>query len=198
MNDLTFDFVKILNEEKKSQDDDDDRIWKGCPFEPIQYLKPNNVGSFGEKIINLLCEKMDISSNINGNKTKAQNIGDGIINNKSIEIKTARMGKNKTFQHELGEFPWKSDYLLFVDITPKNIFIIIMKNFTQEFYLYDSNRKALPYFKNKITRRKDKGNFKFTLSLKQICKKKDFILRIPLTFDINNNIIKYFFENNIK
>lgn len=195
MNDLTFDFVKILNEEKKSQDYDD-RIWKDSPLEPIQYLKANNVGSFGEKIINLLCERMEISSNINGNKTKSQNIGDGIINNKSIEIKTARMGKNKTFQHELGEFPWKSDYLLFVDITPENVFIIIMKNFTQEFYLYD--RKVLPYFENKILRRKKTGNFKFTLSLKQIQENKDFILKIPLNFDINDDTIRYFFEKNIK
>lgn len=197
MNDLTFDFVKILNKEKKSQDFDD-RIWKNSPLEPIQYLKTNNVGSFGEKIINSLCYRMGIYSNINGNKTKSQNIGDGIINNRNIEIKTARIGKNRTFQHELGEFPWKSEYLLFVDITPKFVSIIIMKNFTEEFYLHDSNRKVLPYFKNKITRRKKEGNFKLTFTLKQIQEKKDFILRIPLNSKIDESIIRYFFENNIK
>jgi len=106
------------------------------------------VGNVGEKFISAVCEKNKISSKINGSatKTKGGGNGDGSIKDSTVEIKTSHLGINKTFQHELGEHPWKSDYLIFVDVAPNKIYLTILKNFSKNHY--NSNSKCHPYFPN--------------------------------------------------
>ncbi len=110
-------------------------IWNDSEWKHIAELENDGVGNYGEQLIQKICEFAKIPSDINGSKTKNQNGGDGLINGKSVEIKTARLGCSaKNFQHELGEFPWKSDYMLFLDIAPKVMYITLFPNFSEEFY----------------------------------------------------------------
>ena len=75
-----------------------------------------------------------IDSNIDGSKTKKKGGGkggDGNIMSKSVEIKTAHLGSNKktrSFQHELAETPWKSQFMLFIDVAPTCIYMTIFRN----------------------------------------------------------------------
>lgn len=190
--------VSIIDIEKNNQDDGDN-IWLNSPYKNINLLKSNNVGNVGEKFLNKLCNLCNIECEIDGSKTKkigGGNKGDGIIKNKSIEIKTARQGKNNTFQHELGEHPWKSYYMVFIDFTPIDIYLTIFPNFTEEHY-QTIKRKAMPYFNKSITRRKEtsidnSGDFKLTLTIKDL-------IECNHTIKINNevdiNTIKEFINN---
>ena len=96
--------------------------------------------------------------------------GDGKINAKTVEIKTARLGSSgSSFQHELGETPWKAEFIIFLDIAPNKMYITIFANFSEEFYKKsgcNSDNKCIPYFPSKsITWRKQKGAFKLDTSL---------------------------------
>ena len=167
---------EIIEVEKKHQDIGD-CIWSGSPYYKINELKINNVGIVGEHFVSELLKKSNIECHISGSSSKNKP-GDGFIKNKSVELKTARIGKSKSFQHELGEHPWLCDYIILVDFTPKSIFITIIKNFTKDHYL-SIKRTALPYFNKTITRRKEIGSYKLTVNQN----------------DINNSIIN---ENTIE
>ena len=90
-------------------------IWKDSKYKYIAELESNNVGNVGENLIQKICENLGIESSIDGAKTKHKGggtDGDGRIKGRSVEIKTARLGISMTsFQHELGEHPWKVSLL---------------------------------------------------------------------------------------
>lgn len=143
-------------------------IWSSSKWKNIEKICINDVGKIGEMLISGMCDEAGVPSNING---KCGNIGDGIVKKNSVEIKTARLNNNSTtFQHELGEFPWKSEFMIFIDICPYKIFITIFPNFSKEFYKKsgkDSKIKCFPVFKSKsICWRKLSGNFKLDTSIK--------------------------------
>lgn len=147
-------------------------IWQNCKWKFIAELENDDVGKTGEKIIQMFCFYSNIESKIDGIETKKLcKSGDGIINGKSVEIKTARLGSSGlSFQHELGEEPWKSEFMLFLDISPNKMYITIFPNFTEDFYKKSGNDnkiKCNPYFSSKsITWRKKKGSFKLDTSIK--------------------------------
>lgn len=190
--------IKIIEDEYNIQVECD-CLWDNSPYKKINELKANNVGKVGEKILLQICIENNIKCTIDGSQTKQIGggvCGDGFINNKSIEVKTARLGKGKTFQFELGEHPWNANYMSFVCITPKNIYLCLLKNFTKDHYLI-KNRTAKPYFNKKITRRKEtskdgSGAFKLTLREQDIidCKNK-----IIITNNLKDESIKNFIEN---
>ena len=164
---LATDLINQKYEEKKKRD-----IWNESKWKNISKLENDDVGSVGEKIINSFCEKAKILSEIDGTKTKqlGGGIGDGKIKGQSCEIKTARLGSSgNSFQHELGENPWKAKYMVFLDIAPSKMYVTIFENFTEEFYKksgLDSSVKCIPYFPTKsITWRKQKGAFKLDTSI---------------------------------
>lgn len=163
-------------------------IWLESKWKNICELENDDVGKVGEEIINELFIKSSIKSSIDGIKNK--NLGiDGKINGKTVEIKTARLGSNnETFQHELGETPWKANFILFLDIAPLEMYITIFPNFPEDFYKKsgcDSSLKCEPYFPTKsITWRKQKGAFKLDTTLK-INKKNKY------TFMINDKTNDY-------
>lgn len=161
-------FVKCINNQKEKEKKAD--IWKKSIYKDLCNLESNNVGNVGEMFIQGICESQHIDSNINGTKTKqkgeTKGTGDGTIKQKPIEIKLARKGaKNPSFQHELGERPWTSNFMTFVDVTPDYIYLSSFPNFSETHY-----RKELkwePYFPNiKAHWRKKEGAFKFTSSEK--------------------------------
>ena len=182
------DFVNVVikQHDKKMKRD----IWTDSKWRIVKNLDIDDVGKIGETMISKICKKSGICSCINGKKG---NIGDGVINNKSVEIKTSRLSSNgRTFQHELGETPWKSDYMLFFDISPSSIYITIFPNFTEELYKksgMDCKIKAGDVFKTKsICWRKRSGNFKLdtTVKINEINK---------YTFILNNDTDYYEIKN---
>ena len=162
--------VDIINTQKLKEEKA--HIWNNSIYKYVSTLEANNVGNVGEMLIQKICEKCKIDSNIDGTKTKqigGGKIGDGKIKYKSIEIKTARLGtsvSSPSFQHELGEYPWISNYIIFIDISPEIVYITIFKNFLEEQYK-ECGFKCNPFFPTKsITRRKGEGNFKLDTSIK--------------------------------
>ena len=149
-------FIEMTNKIKEKEKKEN--IWKNSEYETFTTLTSNNRGVIGENFINEICKKISLDANICGLNTKGQ-CNDGIINKKTIEIKTAYLGNCGSFQHELGEEPWKSEYMIFIDITPIQIYITVFKNFDEK--KYKSGDKLDPYFLTKqITWRKGKGAFK--------------------------------------
>lgn len=147
-------------------------IWASSKFENISKLLNDDQGRAGEKIIKKMCEEAKIPANIDGTKTKKKGggTGDGTIKGSTVEIKTSRLNSDKKkFQHELGHSPWKADYMLFLDISPKKIYITLFKNWSEEFYKKSSNDnkiKCTPHFPTKsITWRAGKGDFKLDTSI---------------------------------
>lgn len=160
----------IINEEYINQCKSDIK-WETSYFKNINFLKANNVGKIGEQVFQYLCEQCNIKCKIDGNSTRGTG-HDGFIliysNSYSIQIKTARVGKSNTFQHELGDNPWKSNFLIFIDIDYNDFYLTIMKNFDENHYLNVRNSK--PYFSKSITKRNRNNNintgaYKLTLSL---------------------------------
>ncbi len=192
--------TSLINEKFKSKQQRD--IWEDSKWRFISELENDDVGSVGEEIINNFCKMAEIDSDIDGKKTKkiGGGIGDGTINHRTCEIKTARMGSSgNSFQHELGEVPWNADYMIFLDITPNSMFVTIFPNFTEDFYKRSGvkNIKCEPYFPTKsITWRKQKGAFKLDTTLK-INQQNKYTFKIDEnTKDFNQ--FKYFVNSIIK
>lgn len=147
--------IQALKEEKND-------IWKDSPYKDFVKLQSNNAGIVGERFIQNICCVTGIPSSVDGAKTKqiGGGNGDGSINGRSVEIKTAHQGSTYgSFQHELGEMPWNANYMLFIDIAPYCIYLTIFENFTEE--EYKSGNKCPRCFPSKsVTWRKGKGAFK--------------------------------------
>lgn len=158
-------FIDIVNTQKQKEEKND--IWKNSPFRDFVKLQSNNAGIVGEKFIQKVCSATGIQSDVDGSKTKTigGGYGDGNINGKSVEIKTAHQGSTyESFQHELGELPWKADFMCFVDIAPHCIYLTIFKNFTED--EYKSGKKCPHSFPTKsVTWRKQKGAFKLDTTI---------------------------------
>lgn len=180
-------FIQMINNQKQKEENAD--IWKDSPYKDLVKLQSNNVGNVGETFIQNICDTCQIEAQVGGSKTKelGGGVGDGLILNKSIEIKTSHRGSSSpSFQHELGETPWKSEFMIFIDVAPMFIYLTIFKNFDEEFY--KSGAKCNPYFPTKsVTWRKGSGAFKLDTTVKineeNIIKGHTF--RINDTIDLN-------------
>lgn len=149
-------FIEITKKIKKKEETE--TMWDNSEYKVFTTLTSNNRGVAGEEFINEICKTICITGNICGLTTKGQ-CNDGNINDKTIEIKTAYLGNSGSFQHELGEEPWKAQFMIFVDVSPTQIYITPFINFDEK--KYKSEDKLVPYFPTKtITWRKGKGAFK--------------------------------------
>jgi hypothetical protein len=154
--------------QKQTQKESQNNIWINSPYKDLVKLQSNNVGNVGEELINTICKLTNIPAECDGSKTKqiGGGEGDGTIMGIPVEIKTAHQGSTSpSFQHELGEVPWKgSRYMIFVDISPNCIYLTIFANFDEETY---KSKKKLALFPSKsVTWRKKKGAFKLDTSVK--------------------------------
>ena len=152
--------VKLITEQKTKEKTNN--MWESSPYKDLPKLQSNNVGIVGENFIEFICNKTDIPVNIDGSKTKKKGggRGDGKIKGKYIEIKTSHQGLSKSFQHELGESPWKTEYMIFLDIAPSFCYITIFPSFTED--EYKKCVKCIPYFPSRsFCWRKKSGAFKF-------------------------------------
>lgn len=151
--------LNIINEQREKEKRLD--IWKNSVYKYLPNLQSNNIGNVGEMFIGKICEVEQISSEIDGTKTKrvGGGDGDGVINGRTIEIKTAHCGGNTSFQHELGEFPWHADYMTFIDVDPTCVYMTIFRNFTEQ--QYKDCVRCEPYFPTRsFCWRKKSGAFK--------------------------------------
>jgi hypothetical protein len=164
-------FLNLVTKQKNKEQDKN--IWENSPYKDLVSLQSNNAGVVGEDFFQSICESSGIKATIDGTKTKkvGGGFGDGIVkNSKDLlvrpEIKLAHQGStSNNFQHELGETPWNADFLVFIDISPKCIYLTIFKNFNEDFY--KSGKKCEPYFPTKsITWRKKSGSFKLDTTVK--------------------------------
>ena len=175
----------IIDSEKEKEDNVN--IWNSSKFSNMKLLESNNVGNVGERFMQHICNIVGIEANINGSNTKelGGGCGDGIINNRTVEIKTARQGtSNDSFQHELGEKPWLADFMGFVDVSPSNIYITLMPNMSED--QYKKQGFKCPYFPTRtITWRKGCGAFKFTTTVN--LNKKQSSVNQPHTIEINES-----------
>tara|TARA_B110000285_G_scaffold85010_1_gene97491 strand:- start:9287 stop:10021 length:735 start_codon:yes stop_codon:yes gene_type:complete len=151
--------LNIIMEQKAKENRLD--IWKNSIYKNLPNLQSNNIGNVGEMFLGKICQIQQIDSDIDGTKTKkvGGGDGDGIINGKTIEIKTAHCGGNMSYQHELGEFPWHADYMAFIDVDPVCVYMTIFPNFTEE--QYKNCVRCEPYFPTRsFCWRKKSGAFK--------------------------------------
>jgi len=180
-------FVKIIDFQTKKEEKQD--IWKNSPYKDLVKLQSNNVGIVGEQFMQKHCDFCQIEAQVDGAKTKelGGGVGDGVILGKSVEIKTAVQGSSTpSFQHELGETPWKAEFIVFIDVAPQCIYLTIFKNMSEEFY--KSGKKCEPYFPTKgITWRKGTGAFKLdtTVKINEDNIVKGYTIRIDGTTDLD-------------
>lgn len=159
-------FIQMADNQKQKENARNE--WNTSKYKVIPTLQSNNVGIVGETSMQRICDYCKIEAEIDGSKTKelGGGVGDGVINGKSVEIKTACKGSfNPTFQHELGESPWKAEFMVFIDVAPMCIYLTIFNNFDEE--SYKSRTKCKSYFITKsVTWRKGSGAFKLDTTVK--------------------------------
>lgn len=158
--------IAIIAEQKAKEEKKD--IWANSPYKDLVKLQSNNAGIVGETLVNRICSDTGLDACCDGSKTKqvGGGEGDGKVLGQTVEIKTAHQGSGSpTFQHEMGEVPWKAKYIIFVDISPDAIYLTIFPNFSEEIY---KSGKQLPYCfpTKKVTWRKKQGAFKLDTTVK--------------------------------
>lgn len=114
--------------------------WGKSPFANIDRLKNDHSGKAGEVFMDKLCEQLKIPKVYDGDLIADDGHYDIIINEKLVEVKTAREGKTGTFQHESLRNTG-CDYWIFVDVTPSNIYITALKS--SEWNLHTSDKHPI-------------------------------------------------------
>ena len=191
--------IRIIQQQKAKEEQQD--IWKDSPYKDLVKLQSNNVGNVGEALIDSICKIAKIPSNCDGSKTKkvGGGEGDGNIKGMTVEIKTAHQGsKGSSFQHELGELPWKAKYMIFIDISPTCIYITIFKNFSES--TYRSKAKLPSIFPTKkATWRKGTGAFKLdtTVNINSESVKNGHAIKIEPTTPNQIEVVAAFIKSKI-
>lgn len=164
---------QLFAESKKYIEDKESEIdpWENSPFKFITKLTNDARGSWGEHFLANMLEKMygcdvlwDDAKNIN------QNDGtyDLLVNGKRLEVKTAYIGKNNSWQHE-GILCSKDEYdlLVLVDIDYSCVHI----TFITSKYIFEWAPQQVqdPIFGKKFTlRKKEEDKYKFDFSRRSI------------------------------
>lgn len=139
-------------------------------FEKINSFEGNAIGQIGEKFIKELCREFSIAFDDSKNEVIHDEY-DIIINNKKIEIKTARKGlKNNNLQFNGINPRYNHDYIILIGLEPtKAGFLIIpgkeiYDHKTRSFYLNinDKNKKLIQMNPD------NQVNYKLTLSFNEL------------------------------
>ena len=140
-------------------------VWRYSPLENLNKLKNDTSGKAGELFVEILCKKSNIPYVYNQDINSKDGTYDIIIEDRRVEIKTAKLGKNKGFQHEsIRENGY--DYLLFIDVLPSYFYMTIIPRF-------DLSQKN-NFLKRKAHLRKGSSN----------------IFKLDLTENILKNLVK--------
>ena len=109
----------------------DSNEWHGSVLESINELKPDYAGKVGEHLIQRLCMNGSIQCEYSEDKNSKDGTYDAIVNNKKVEVKTARLGVNGSFQHETLKTDGY-DHMLFIDITPNYYYLTMFPRFNMK------------------------------------------------------------------
>ena len=90
--------VSVINEQHEKQRKAD--TWGGKAFEQISKLKNDYSGKAGERWVQEQCKGFKIPHVYDEDVIDSDATYDITINGKKVEIKTARIGLNESFQHE--------------------------------------------------------------------------------------------------
>lgn len=103
--------------------------WAGGLFEALDELKPDYSGKVGERFLSGLCRALIIDHVfVDDDKNSKDGTYDLLILGKKIEVKTARLGVQGSFQHEnIRENG--CDFYAFIDIKPNEFFVTILAKF---------------------------------------------------------------------
>lgn len=180
----------LLNKQTK-----DDK-WKGYDFESFNYLSADYSGKAGEEALNLFLQKTkkeglhnwDIIYNGDCNLSPEDGTYDLIINGKSknrIGIKTARIGKSGSFQHDnLHEN--ECDFELFIDITPSEAYLSIITLNT-----YSMKHKHPIFQITPHLRKNTNNNYKLDLNEMRLLRGIDGKITICLSDKSDEEIINF-------
>jgi hypothetical protein len=103
--------------------------WIGSPFAAIDHLKPDHAGKVGELFVKRICDGLGVACAYNEDiNDQDDGTYDVLLNGKRVEIKTARLGKQKGFQHESLRAEG-CDYYMFLDITPTCFYVTVCEKF---------------------------------------------------------------------
>ena len=164
--------------------------WKGSPLESLDKLKSDCSGKVGEMFIDTLCKKGEMPCIYNGDINSLDGTYDIQINSKKVEIKTAKLGKQKGFQHDSLRSDGY-DYIMFVDVTPNDLYISISCRF-------DLRNKSELFGRKAHLRKGTNDVFKFDLNEKIL----ESIISKGCTIKVTENTtlsdITSFFTVNIK
>ena len=100
-------------------------VWDGSPLQDIRKLSADAIGYVGEQLLFDLCKKHGVDVDWAGNKNVSKKGSsdqsyDMLIFDRTVEVKTARMGQNDTFQHESLRNEKSPDFWIFIDISPRD------------------------------------------------------------------------------
>jgi hypothetical protein len=197
--------VKNIIKEEKNKQDLEETLWRGSLFQDMNDLKNDRVGRVGENLLKLLFnndEELEFIYEGDSNTNKNDGTYDikvGIKNSKlkRSEVKCARKGSNKTWQHENLRNTDECDFYIFIDFEPNHFYIsFLRKNIDFDTFTKKGGSKH-PIFKKCFSKRKGEVNYKFDFSetsIKNGIKHGD-TLRVSETTnmeEIKNFIKKYF------
>lgn len=164
--------------------------WKKSIFEKINKLKNDYVGKVGELLVFELCKLTEINCEYKEDINSIDGTYDIIINEKKIEVKTARCGLLGSFQHENLRNDG-CDYYMFVDIMPNHYYITILPKF-------DLKQKCKIMNRTPHLRDKTNGVYKFDFRKNNIIKSIDKGFSIKIGKKTTIDMIKIFINRIIK
>jgi hypothetical protein len=108
----------------------------------------------------------------------------------SVSISPSHYGVYKSYEpYLLGQSPWKTDYLMFINVYASKIYITLLKNFTESYYritsssvnfVHDNDLPIVSIERNKFTKDFfiliEKSNKNHTFVINSITKKNDIEL----------------------
>ena len=102
--------------------------WVGKPLEKVNKLKPDTSGKVGELFLEKLCKMGELPCQYMENINSTDGTYDAIVCEKKVEIKTARIGVQRGFQHESLRADG-CDYYLFIDVLPSAFYMTVLAKF---------------------------------------------------------------------
>lgn len=173
IDDINNTLIEIINTKKNEID----KLKEKGIFDNINFLEGNAIGQIGETFIQKLCENNNINHVFVKNTHDEYDLK---INDKLIEIKTARKGlKTNTLQFDGLHRGYKYNYIILIGLKPSEVRYLIIEGRVEDKYHSDKDKRGF-YLENvngkerKLTNMSpnDKENFKLTITdfnqLKQI------------------------------
>lgn len=163
--------------------------WENSIYKNIEKLKLDYVGKIGELFLRDVCERSSINFMYDGDVNSTDGTYDIIIQDRRVEMKTARMGKSSTFQHE-GLRNEGCDFYVFLDIAPFCMYLTIIPKFDLTHRCDISNRK--PHL-----RRGTSDVFKFDFSVYNLNQMIEKLYTIKIDENTHPDTLKNFLDKKL-